>query len=584
MATEVPKVSEKLVVAPSEQQSDNNDRNFHEPGEIQRNRRCRQLSKDPRNSPFFVNENDNNNDNDDDIVYNNELEKQDQREEDPMIQEKRKKITGERQRNRRCRQLSVDPTSPFFKNDNDNNNVNNNDNDNNIVYNNEQENQDQPEEDPMIQEERKKILEKARSRVVTGLLIPLEEINCHQGQLLSSFIMKRHGKDIPNATLSQFELGKTLGTGAFGLVRVVNRSSPSAGAGGNDDDPCLVVKSLKPELLEQNTSSVWKIAADLVKEGALLAELNDHEHILQLVGWTAKGIDGFFPANANMNNNVNATSNEHHHSLLQLDGFCLVLKRLSESLTEKLAEWRGKEEDRDCEPHCDEFWNERLDVLKQFAEGIEHMHSHRIVHRDLKPGNVGFDYRDPNLVKIFDFNIARKLPPTIADNEADEVFRLTRKVGSLRYMAPEVGLKNMYNHKVDIYAFGLLAYETLALPQHTDVFHQICAVEEHQIRVFVGGERPPLPSRWPEDLRNLIERSWSASIQERPSAETLKNFFTYQPDRNPENMLFFRSGTGLESNATDVDAVAVAGDDAAAAAAAAAATASRRPSLAVFVR
>lgn len=177
------------------------------------------------------------------------------------------------------------------------------------------------------------------------------------------------------------------------------------------------------------------------------------------------------------------------------------------------------------------LWNERLEALRQLAAGIDHMHSRRIIHRDLKPDNVGFD--SGNVLKIFDLNVARKLP----SSDSDRLFRMTRSVGSRRYMAPEVGLTGEYNEKVDVYSFGLLAYQVLALPHSDKVFPDVFTVEEHERRVFLNGERPKLPRRLhrgghassspsqASGLREIIERSWSATIQDRPSAKELEQFF-----------------------------------------------------------
>jgi len=347
-----------------------------------------------------------------------------------------------------------------------------------------------------------------------------------------------------------------------------------------------------------------------------------------LVGWTPTGLDGFFNVDDNDNDNDNdsmPTDSDSERSsgndsqqqqlsppleLLRPDGFVLVLDRLSGSLTEKLTEWKhhskqikrqehhatatsivnhlfhpvaaataADNQHHHHHHHRDEFWIERLDVLKQLANGIEYLHSNRIIHRDLKPDNVGFDYRNPNIVKIFDFNVARKLPlspppPTTtipptpsptknnsnnnrgsSRNNEDELFRLTRNVGSRRYMAPEVGQQKRYNQKVDVYSFGLIAYQILALPPSDKIFHDIYTIEQHEKRVFVKGERPTLPHShsysyshlqshshsqhdyyWSTTLRKMIERSWSNRIRDRPSATALKDFFTAEIDFHKECM------------------------------------------------
>jgi hypothetical protein len=111
-------------------------------------------------------------------------------------------------------------------------------------------------------------------------------------------------------------------------------------------------------------------------------------------------------------------------------------------------------------------------------------------------------------------------------------------------MAKEVGMKQQqqqqhggYNQKVDIYSFGLLAYQILVLPQSDKVFPDIYTVVQHERRVFIKGERPIIPSQheyFNKNLTKIIQRSWSSRINVRPSAKVLKDFFTTEIDCNKQ--------------------------------------------------
>lgn len=63
-----------------------------------------------------------------------------------------------------------------------------------------------------------------------------------------------------------------------------------------------------------------------------------------------------------------------------------------------------------------------------------------------KPDNVGFDGKGN--VKIYDLGLAKELKDK--DRTEDGLYKLTGFTGSIRYMAPEVGLKQAYNQKADI--------------------------------------------------------------------------------------------------------------------------------------
>ncbi len=77
---------------------------------------------------------------------------------------------------------------------------------------------------------------------------------------------------------------------------------------------------------------------------------------------------------------------------------------------------------------------ERSEVLLDLAKRIAYLHSRRILHRDLKPCNIGFDH--DGVLNLFDFDVSRLVP--FCNNPNKEVFWLTRRVGSPRYMSPEM--------------------------------------------------------------------------------------------------------------------------------------------------
>ncbi len=99
------------------------------------------------------------------------------------------------------------------------------------------------------------------------------------------------------------------------------------------------------------------------------------------------------------------------------------------------------------------------DVLEQFvgnilidmAVALEHTHDSGFMHLDFKPENVMVS-RNGN-VRLIDFDLALPVPKGNV--------KLTKMPGTPSYMAPEQLRKQPIDHRVDIFAYGVTAYELL---------------------------------------------------------------------------------------------------------------------------
>ncbi|MBM4226172.1 MAG: serine/threonine protein kinase [Gammaproteobacteria bacterium] len=96
---------------------------------------------------------------------------------------------------------------------------------------------------------------------------------------------------------------------------------------------------------------------------------------------------------------------------------------------------------------------EALTILEQVARGLGAAHARGIVHRDVKPGNILF--RADGTAVLSDFGIAKSLTGNTNVTSSGAF------VGSPNYMAPEQARQVEIDHRVDIYALGVIFHEML---------------------------------------------------------------------------------------------------------------------------
>jgi serine/threonine protein kinase len=88
--------------------------------------------------------------------------------------------------------------------------------------------------------------------------------------------------------------------------------------------------------------------------------------------------------------------------------------------------------------------------LEQIGEAIAYFHRKGFIHRDICPRNIMVDAND--VVKLIDFGLA--VPDT------PEFRKPGNRTGTANYMAPELLRRQHTDQRIDVYSFGVTAFET----------------------------------------------------------------------------------------------------------------------------
>jgi eukaryotic-like serine/threonine-protein kinase len=102
---------------------------------------------------------------------------------------------------------------------------------------------------------------------------------------------------------------------------------------------------------------------------------------------------------------------------------------------------------------------ETVAVLRDVGQALVYAHAHGIVHRDIKPGNV---LLTGDSAVVTDFGVSKAIDDARASEDGPSITLPGVVPGTPAYVAPEqVASDPAMDHRVDIYALGVLAFELL---------------------------------------------------------------------------------------------------------------------------
>ena len=143
-----------------------------------------------------------------------------------------------------------------------------------------------------------------------------------------------------------------------------------------------------------------------------------------------------------------------------------------------------------------------VSILQGTCRGLEKAHLAGVIHRDIKPGNMLVEGQDH--VKITDFGVSRSTDQTTLTATG-------MVMGTAQYLAPELALGKPATPVSDLYALGVVAYESVAGKRPFVAANPVDIAISH-----VNDDVPPLPSTVSPELATVIMQLLEKNPRKRP--------------------------------------------------------------------
>lgn len=147
----------------------------------------------------------------------------------------------------------------------------------------------------------------------------------------------------------------------------------------------------------------------------------------------------------------------------------------------------------------------RVNFLRQYSLGIEYMHKTGFLHRDICPRNVMVTKE--GVVKIIDLGLAIPYKPDFC--------KPGNRTGTTMYLAPELIKRSTTDHRVDLFALGVTAFELFTgdFPWEKGSSQEVLRAIVNQAPRNARDLKPDLPADVAAFLMKAVERDPNLRFQ-----------------------------------------------------------------------
>ena len=283
--------------------------------------------------------------------------------------------------------------------------------------------------------------------------------------------------DLCKSPWAEWETVRVIGRGSFGTVYEIRRRLV---------DGTVETAAMKVITLPQNPGDVEELRGEGFDDESITATFQSHLRSIVAEYTLMRKLDG----SANVVNCKDIRYVQHDDGIgwdifIRMELLTPLLKALPENVPEETVVRLGRD----------------------IASALVLCRKHSIIHRDIKPQNIFIS--DNADYKLGDFGIAKTVEKTMGGT----------KIGTYKYMAPEVYNNQPYGSGADIYSLGLVLYWLLnerRMPFMPLPPAKVLAGQDEQARQRrLSGEKLPPPAHGSQELKRIVLKSCAYAPKDR---------------------------------------------------------------------